>query len=203
MKIAINIILLAFSLLIAVCPVVAHDGLIAFFSDQSTSSCHVILPEFQVYRLPLFYIRGDGPRLGNACEFRVAKSSTGMILGAPEFTAGHGLVSTLGSLEGGITISYHAGENWCAPDEDVYLLCYVPVTNLSDTDTFTVSIVPDPTCPVPYCARAIIPCGIWECYSVAGGTFVFNGDCYTPEDPFGSPVGVESSSWGAIKKLFE
>jgi hypothetical protein len=40
-------------------------------------------------------------------------------------------------------------------------------------------------------------------HEVIGGTFVFNGTCDSPENPFQSPTGIESSSWGAIKNLFK
>lgn len=92
-------ILLAALTLLAASPLAAHEGMIAFFSDQSASSCQVILPEYGVIRIPLFYIRGDGPRFGQVCQFRVLRSSTGMELGYPEFSENHGLVSTLGDLE--------------------------------------------------------------------------------------------------------
>ena len=200
-----SILLIIFLSTIFPCSLEAHEGMIAFFSDQSTSSCHVILPEFQVYRLPLYYIRGDGPRFRNACQFRVLKSSTGITLGMPEFDPSiHGLVITSGSLEGDyIMIGYFAGESRCAPDEDVFLLCHVPVVNISDPDSFTVSIVE--TISHHECLRGIriIPCGTFDEYDVIGGTFVFNGDCYAPEDPFGNPTATENTSWGTIKLLLQ
>jgi hypothetical protein len=35
-----------------------------------------------------------------------------------------------------------------------------------------------------------------------GGAFVFNGGCYSPLEPFG-PLGVEETTWGAIKELYQ
>jgi hypothetical protein len=39
-------------------------------------------------------------------------------------------------------------------------------------------------------------------YHATGGTFVFNGQCKCPEDPFGAIVAVAQSSWGSIKSLY-
>ena len=196
-------ILLAALTLLAASPLAGHEGMIAFFSDQSASSCQVILPEYGVIKLPLFYIRGDGPRFGQVCKFRVLRSSTGMELGYPEFSEEHGLVSTLGNLETGITIGYHFGYEWCAPeDEDAFYLCTIPIFNLSDPDTFTVTVAENidgsPACHT----LTVVPCEDLENpHEVIGGTFVFNGDCHSPEEPFALPTAAERSSWGAIKEL--
>ena len=182
----------------------AHEGMIALYADETPSSCQAILPELQIIDLSLFYIRGDGPRFGKGCEFRLSKSSSGILLSSPVFSPSHGTVLTLGGLESGIAITYHGGEpNWCAADNDVFLLGTFPVLNLSDPDTFTVSVVQTTLC-APKCGIFILRCsGTDRKYNVIGGTFIFNGDCNSPENPFGSPVGVESSSWGAIKSLYK
>ena len=75
--------------------------------------------------------------------------------------------------------------------------------NLSDPDKFTVSVVQTTECAL-VCGIFIARCGDGHHkVNVIGGTFVFNGDCDNPDNPFGIPVGVESSSWGAIKNLYK
>ena len=196
---------LLFSILVVtlvVSPTRAHEGMIALYADQTASSCQVDLPEFQLINLSLFYIRGDGPRFGKVCEFRLLKSTDGIQFGSPIWGPEHGTVLTIGNLETGIAIGYHAGEGWCPPDEDTFFMGTIPVMNISDPDTFTVSVVKTLEC-APTCGIFTVSCvdGL-IIYELIGGTFVFNGTCNSPEDPFGTSLGVESSSWGAIKKIY-
>ena len=184
----------------------AHEGMIALYSDPSANSCQVDLPQFQLVNLSLFYIRGDGPKFAGACEFRLSKSVDGIQFGMPVWNPNHGLAISLGQLATGIVVAFHAGENpsWCLTNgyEDNCLLGTIPVLNMSESGPFIISVIDSPL-------QRIHP-GIYiaECSTgfpqrrVIGGTFVFNGDCYIPEDPFGTALGIETSTWGAIKEIF-
>lgn len=191
--------------IISVTEIEAHEGMITLFSDRTASNCDADLPELQVYMASLFYIRGDGPEFAACCEFRLLKSSEGIIIGNLIFDPEHGTIISMGSLETGYTVAYHAGEQWwCEIGKDVIFLGTLPVYNIADPDSFCISVVghprgknDDPAISVSSCAPGTI-----LIYQVSGGTFVFNGECYSPENPFGNPVSVESSSWGAIKKLY-
>jgi hypothetical protein len=182
----------------------AHEGMIALYTDASHSACYVDLPELQIIHLSLFYIRGDGPRMGSAAEFRLRKSSDQISIMEPIFLPSHGDVIRIGRVNSGISIAYHAGETgWCAPDESSYFLCTVPILNSADPDTFTVEVTNRLDCS-HYCDVyiGICPTENADIHTVLGGTFVFNGSCYSPDDPFGGPLSVESLTWGAIKSLF-
>jgi len=180
----------------------AHEGMIALYADPSPESCQAILPELTMIDLSLFYIRGDGPVMANACEFRLLKSNDNILISSPEFDESLGLVWCIGFLESGISICYHLGEDWCF-EEEYSFLGTIPVMNISDPDTFTVSVVGYPGggggtgLAINTCAQG------FPLHLVIGGTFVFNGTCESPENPFQDPTPIQSSTWGAIKGLFK
>ena len=182
----------------------AHEGMIALYADPDASSCEAVLPELYVIDLSLFYIRGDGPRIGKAVEFRLLKSNDDFQLAGPIWAEEHGYVMTIGNLESGITIAYHAGTGfWCFEDEAHAFLGTVQVFNISDPDTFTVSVVEHPMEGVLEPWIGIVECEpMYPKHEVIGGTFVFNGSCNSPQDPFGNAMSTQSSTWGAIKGLF-
>ena len=76
----------------------------------------------------------------------------------------------------------------------------IPVMNIADPDTFTVKVVPDPATQPQ--AILIVECNSsHSLYVVSGGTFVFNGECATPNDPYGA-LAAKATTWGAIKELY-
>jgi hypothetical protein len=174
----------------------AQQGMLALFSDTESHQCHMTLGTYQTGNLYLMYVRGDGPRMGNAYEFKLLKSSAGSAILTPIWP--ESIVLTLGAVETGISLS--AAE--CFPDEDCVSLGTIPVMNVSDPDTFTVEVVPDPE-QIPQHAIVIVECEAeYPIYiALPGGAFVFNGGCYSPLEPFG-PLGVEETTWGAIKELY-
>jgi len=175
----------------------AQQGMLALFSDTESHECHLNLGMGQIGNLYLMYVRGDGPRLGNAYEFKLLKSSSGSAILSPTWPSS--IIITIGAVETGISLC--AAE--CFPDGDYVSLGTIPVMNVSDPDTFTVAIVPDPE-QVPQHAIVILECRAeLPIYVVLpGGAFVFNGGCYSPLEPYG-PLGVEETTWGAIKELYQ
>lgn len=174
----------------------AQQGMLALFSDTENHECHLDVGIGEIGNLYLMYVRGDGPRLGQAYEFKLLKSSSGSAILPPTWPSS--IVITLGTVETGISLC--AAE--CFPDEDYVYLGTIPVMNVSDPDTFTAEIVPDPE-QVPQHAIVILECEAdYPIYIVLpGGAFVFNGGCYSPLDPFGA-VATKETSWGAIKELY-
>lgn len=172
----------------------AHQGMLALFADTNNHECHTALAGGQIGNLYLMYVRGDGPRLGPAYEFKLLRSTSGAVFLSPTWPSN--IVLTLGYLEMGISLT--AAD--CFPDLDYVPLGTIPLMNISDPDTFTVKVVPDPG--QVYHVIAILKCdaGRTLC-AVLGGTFVFNGGCYSPEDPYGV-VATKPTTWGAVKDLY-
>lgn len=202
MKATLNIAIAIFIIAFFISPIKAHEGMLALYADPSPTSCQAILPELTMINLSLFYIRGDGPYMGIACEFRLVKSSDEIQISTPVFDESLGTVGYFGSLESGIMIAFHMGENgWCF-EEDYVFLGTIPIANISDPDTFTVSVVDaprgiqEPRIAITLCLEGS------PAHTVIGGTFVFNGTCQSPENPFQTPTTVQSSTWGAIRGLF-
>ena len=173
----------------------AHDGMLALFTDAGVSDCDADLAPFEAMDVHLFYVRGDGPEMSGAFEFKLEASSAFIAFGMPTW---HPAVEmgTLGSLEQGISV---AASRWLGVDLYVVYLGAIPVINTGEEDEFTVSIVEHP---------GSTPPGIYitltdfnrSMYSVLGGTFVFNGTC---SSPLGEPTATKSSTWGAIKGMVE
>jgi hypothetical protein len=174
----------------------AQQGMLALFSDTENHECHMTLGTFQTGNLYLMYVRGDGPRLGQGYEFKLLKSSSGSAILQPTWPSN--ILLTIGAVETGISLC--SAE--CFPAGDYVPLGTIPVMNVSDPDTFTVAVVPDPE-QVPQHAIVITECKAGSPIYIAlpGGAFVFNGGCYSPLAPYG-PLGVEETTWGAIKELY-
>ena len=173
----------------------AHQGMLALFADTNNHECHTALGVGQIGNLYLMYVRGDGPRLGPAYEFKLLKSTTDAVFLSPIWPSN--IILTLGYIEMGISLT--AAD--CFPDLDYVPLGTIPIMNISDPDTFTVKVVPDPTENPPR-VIAILKCDrYFTFYPVLGGMFVFNAGCFSPEDPFGV-VATKSTTWGAIKDLY-
>jgi|WetSurMetagenome_2_1015567.scaffolds.fasta_scaffold22934_2 hypothetical protein len=174
----------------------AQQGMLALFSDTEHHECHSNVGIGGIGNLYLMYVRGDGPRMGQGYEFKLLKSSAGSAILQPSWPSS--IILSLGAVETGISLV--AAE--CFPAADYVSLGTIPVLNVSDPDTFTVEIVPDPQ-QVPQHAIVIAECetGYPLYIALPGGAFVFNGGCYSPLNPFG-PVAVKDTTWGAIKELY-
>ncbi|MFA4948643.1 MAG: hypothetical protein WC674_09080 [Candidatus Krumholzibacteriia bacterium] len=175
----------------------AHSGMFALFADTNNQECHSTLGVGQTGSLYLVYVRGDGPRMGQAYEFKLLKSTAGAVFLPPIWPSNVITEIILGTIETGISLV--APE--CFPDQEYVPLGTIPVMNISDPDTFTVNVVPDPE-QIPEHAIVFTTCEpAPSLYVVAGGMFVFNAECDTPEDPFGM-LATKETTWGAIKELY-
>jgi hypothetical protein len=140
----------------------------------------------------MYYVRGTGPDLGNAVEFRLEASIVDAIFLGYEWNSQ--ITVTLGDPLTGTSLT--ASQCLGANEPVVYIgSIYIMYTGFASPpdDRFTVMVKPDPNAQPPDIL-------ITECIpsqplrSVLGGTFVFNGSC--------SP-GVKETSWGAIKALYK
>jgi hypothetical protein len=174
----------------------AHSGMLALFADTHNHECHTTLGAYQTGSLYLTYVRGDGPRIGAAYEFKLLKSTANAFFLDPIWPAS--IVLTLGTIETGISLTTNGD---CFPDQDYLPLGTIPIMNVADPDTFTVAVVPDPQ-QNPLHAIVILKCLPFRpVYVVSGGTFVFNAGCPDPLNPFGA-LATRETSWGAIKELY-
>ena len=172
----------------------SHNGAISLYTDENIGDCDAVSNMFDIVDINLYYVRGNGPDLGEAYEFRLMCTSTSITFNQPTWPPT--MQGTLGSLETGISVTH----NVCIGiGLDVTWLGTIPVFNVGDGDTFTVKVVEHPEAKCP----GDIPCpGIYitECpdpkprHKCLGGSFIFNGVCNPAAD---------SRSWGAIKSLFK
>jgi hypothetical protein len=173
----------------------AHNGVLSLFANQSADKCSAELHCCQSVPMYLMYVRGDGPEIASGFAFRLDKSSSGAAFLEPQW-AGTGIA--FGSLQGGIDVVIHTGESWCSGTETIIYVGTIPVVNFSESGKFTVSVVDSPY----YGGVIVMLCPSLYFYHAIGGTFVFNGKCKCPEDPFGEILAVETTSWGGIKSLY-
>lgn len=180
--------------------VCAHEGMIALYSDCDHAACSAPLPKSQIIPLYLFYEVGDGPEVTSAWSFRIRKSSPDILFMEAEWAMENFM--QMGSLGEGVTIFLHSGEGgWCSGDEQTIYLATIDVLNVADHDTFTMSVLENPNGSPPglYALECLDG---YPFHPVIGGTFVFNGKCHSPEDPFADGVAVATTTWGAMKSLF-
>ena len=142
--------------------------------------------------------------MGNAYEFRLVKSSEGVLFTSLSYPLSAQPCTILGDLESGAAIIRNAGtklEDLCDDSQMEIHLATISILNLSDADSFMVTVKEYPGPQYPPGPR-ITGCEEYAViYDVAGGSFVFNGTCYEPLDPLGL-VATESTSWGAVKSMY-
>ncbi|RLA76428.1 MAG: hypothetical protein DRG33_07885 [Deltaproteobacteria bacterium] len=176
-------------LLIVSSVVFAHNGALSLYLDDTLAKCSANIGPFGTVDLQLLYVKDQGPYLGNAAEFRILKSNGNKAV-FNNVAWSTQIVATLGDISTGITVT---GADCLGLNSDVTYIGTITVMDISDTDTFVVRVVEDPTALVP---------GIYitKCEegnpkaNVLGGWLVFNGSC--------NPA-VESKSWGAIKSIYK
>lgn len=182
----------------------AHEGMLALYADVEQGSCAKELGILETTNIHLFYVKGDGPTIGNAYEFRLVKSSEGVMFTSLSYPLSAQPCTILGDLESGTAIIRNAGtklEDLCDDSQMEIHLATISIINLSDADSFMVTVkeYPGPEYPpgprITGCEEYVV------IYDVGGGSFVFNGTCYEPLDPFGL-VATENTSWGAVKSMY-
>ena len=170
---------------------VAHNGALSLYTDASITVCNMNIGSFETDTIRMYYVRGSGVDLGQACEFSLAASTADALFLGTEWNSQ--IVLTFGDILTGISLT---GSQCLGANESVVYIgaIYVMYTGFAfPPETFTVMVKEHPTTQPP----AI---NITQCIpgnpivSVLGGTFVFNGSC--------NP-GVKETSWGAIKSLYK
>lgn len=172
---------------------VAHNGALSLYTDQTIQVCSGPIGSFEIDTIGLYYVRDNGPDLGNAVEFKLEFSIVDALLLGTEWNSQFSVF--LGDVLAGISAT--ATNCIGASEPIVYIASFQIMYSgfVFPPETFTARIVPDPS-PLPEnpAVLAITACLPGNpIYEVLGGTFVFNGSC--------NP-GVTESSWGAIKELY-
>jgi hypothetical protein len=165
-------------LLVTIAPMegaLAQGGCIAIYSDSMMTSCCADIPPYGVVDLYLFYIREEGPELGPFFEFRIKSTTDDMYFLDPEFAAGC-------EYAGMYSKGFHVLSDACLDSGSAHsYLGKIPVLNMGDPDTFTISIEGS-TYPNQEPAIFVSYCGRYDNrYPVCGGSFLFNGthtECY-------------------------
>jgi hypothetical protein len=184
----------------------AHDGMLALYADVEQLDCSKELGVEESTNIYLFYVKGGGPTMGNAYEFRLVRSSTGAVFTGISYPLSAQPNTILGDIESGAAIIRNGGtalEDLCDDSVNEIHLATIGIVNLSDADSFSVTVEGNPshlyTTDTPRITGCEEPFAL--VHEVAGGTFVFNSFCYDPLNPY-SQVGTEASSWGAIKNMY-
>jgi hypothetical protein len=169
----------------------AHNGALSLYTDATITVCNKAIASFETDTIRLYYVRDNGPDLGNAVEFRLETSIAEALFIGTEWNSQ--INNTLGDITSGISLT--AAQCLGADASVVYIgSIFVMYTGFAfPAETFTVRVVEDPTSQPP--AISITICDPFQTIQdVLGGTFVFNGSC--------NP-GVQETSWGAIKELYK
>jgi hypothetical protein len=169
----------------------AHNGALSLYTDATISACNMDIASFQTDTIRMYYVRGSGPNLGKAVEFRLEASTIDALFLGTEWNSQ--IVVTLGDITNGMSIT--ASQCLGGDASVVYIgSIFVMYTGFAfPAETFTVMVKENPTAQPP--AINITICDPDNTlYAVLGGTFVFNGSC--------NP-GVKETSWGAIKQLYK
>jgi hypothetical protein len=169
----------------------AHNGALSLYTDATITVCSRSIASFETDTIRMYYVRSNGPDLGNAVEFRLEASTIDALFLGTEWNSQ--ITVTLGDIQNGISLT--ASQCLGADASIVYIgSIFVMYTGfVFPPETFTVMVKENPTAQPP--AVNITICDPYQTVqAVLGGTFVFNGSC--------NP-GVRETSWGAIKELYK
>lgn len=158
----------------------AHDGMFALFNDQSNHDCDQSSLIGVVDTIYLFYVHGNGPKLGHACELRLRFSSPQLIFAGVDYSERIEGSLIMGDIMNGVAFAsmeclgeeYHG-----SPAIEYVYLAAIRIANIGDTDTCSVRIMEHPESGGP---RMTICDPDNTIHNAFGDTFVFNGLC-TPE----------------------
>lgn len=164
----------------------AHDGAISLYKNAQINDCDDASAIYERDTIQIFYVRGTGPDMGNAAEFKFEKTSEDVeffkVIWSSE------IVLVLGDWDSGYAIT---GSACLGSGLDVVYLGTLIIDNIFEFGQFRVYIGAYPDAGGIY----ITKCDQQQTmHGVLGGTFVFNGSC--------NPA-TEVESWGAIKSLFK
>jgi hypothetical protein len=125
-------------------PLCAQGGMLALFSEGEPMHSYADSPVGSTYNVRLFYVRGDGPLIGLACEFKLLLSTSGAEFLPPTWSPA--VVVTLGNVANGISL---VGAGCLSSDmygstSDTVYIGTIPVRNNGEEAGFSVSVIGDP-----------------------------------------------------------
>lgn len=165
----------------------AHEGALSLYTTIEINDCDWELGSGQPFdKLNLYYVKGDGPDMGAAFEFKLEPSvSAGLSWFEPTWA------SQVEIVLGNLTEGYSGTATACiGVGESVVFIGNFAFLNMTVEGPFNVKIIPHPVS-----GKILITlCELNDPkHEVLGGTFIFNGTCN---------YGAQESSWGAIKSIY-
>lgn len=168
----------------------AHNGALSLYTNQAIAACDTTIGALATVTINMYHVKGLGPNLGNAIEFRLITSDPRGIFVNTAWSSA--ITVVLGTIDSGISLT---GSQCLGSTDDITFIGAIDVfwADFSlPVPMFTVKVVDDPNSEPP--GIYVTQCDAQQTrLSVLGGTFVFNGSC--------NP-GVQAKSWGAIKELY-
>ena len=189
-------VLLVGLMLLMAAPVLARNGAISLFTGSAGSfDCDMLLGAFQTGTIHIYWIKGEGPDLGNTAEFKLQKTSAQLTVLAPTWDAR--FTTVIGTLEGGISV----GSNDCVGVGETYVhIGQFNLMNLGEPDTAWLKVMPDPNALEPGYVYITL-CDLQKTtYAVEGGWFLIDSSASEPNPT--CSTAVIPRSWGAIKSLY-
>jgi len=123
----------------------AHEGMIALFTDSTFTDCDDEIKRYEVKDIYLFYLRGYGPDALAGYQFRFLVSSPEVLILNPTWPPNSMPVGDVTECMQVVGLGSFC-DQWGTGD--AFYLGTIPVANFGDMDTFTISVV-DPIGPLP------------------------------------------------------
>ncbi|TFG88590.1 MAG: hypothetical protein E4H16_04830 [Candidatus Atribacteria bacterium] len=167
----------------------AHSGSIGLYTDANAADCDMDVPPYVPTNIYVVYFKSDsGPDGITGAEFKVEISNAQVLLLVPVWAPG---TMTIGAVQTGIAVTF--GDVCTGSGSATVYLGILPIMSQMAFD-WTMRVLASPV--------ALEPDNVWvsQCdataslHAVLGGWFhEGDGACTLP---------VESSSWGAIKSMY-
>jgi hypothetical protein len=151
-------------------------GMLTLFADPAGTDCDLEIATDEIKDLYLFYVRGTGPTLGSAVEFRLRRSSSNITFQDPEWSSD--IITSMGDVYTGISLvgSKCLGKSPSGEVLDKVYLGRIPIYNAGGTDASYVRVVDDPNASPP--GTYVVACDAYNTLvEVFGGAVTVNGTC--------------------------
>lgn len=178
-------------LILLAAPAGSHNGMIAFYTDKTATSCSTVLPPpYSTANVDLLYIRDNGPNLGRAFEFILYTSQSQLVVNSIYWSP----ALTVTSCNDPFTLCVGSGAECLggSGEQIVWLGTFTFMwLEYTTPPEFFIEVrenpdaVPEPGIVITVCDPENTP------YLVIGHEFVFNGPC-DPTPPDTSPKLVEA-----------
>ncbi len=183
--------IIAILILMTASAVSAHEGSIGIFTTELATDCDATLPPFTPFDVYLMYIRSDGGPDGiTGAEFRAEISDPAVAILSPTWNPA---ILPNGDVATGIGIVF-TGVSCYGPGQSMVWLGTLQLMNMGAPAGWTMKIFGDPRSSTGTGLNVSICDEFKTMVPVLGGWFIGeDGTCN---------VGAESTTWGAVKSLY-